>query len=142
MCLALTHACVALRLAVRFLFETSGALGGQPELVVQPFTARAARNDYEVFFGSRVASSLGGLRPSPSPDSMGVTRSYSQPRCGILVLIRNFRVTEGIRRVASTNDGAACDTSEIGAYPTIAEIQAIDTTLEIIFGSSDDQLIM
>ena len=97
MWLVLTHACVALRLAVRFLFETSGALGGQPELVVQPFTARAARNDYEVFFfGSRVASSLGGLRPSLSPDSMGVTRSYSQPRCSILVLIRNFRVTESI----------------------------------------------
>jgi hypothetical protein len=37
-----------LRLAVRFLFETSGALGVHPALEVQPFTARAARNDYEV----------------------------------------------------------------------------------------------
>ncbi|KAF8583529.1 hypothetical protein K439DRAFT_1634370 [Ramaria rubella] len=35
-------------LAVRFLFETSGALGVHPELDVQPFTARAARNDYEI----------------------------------------------------------------------------------------------
>lgn len=35
-------------LAVRFLFETSSTLGAHSDLNVQPFTARAARNDYEI----------------------------------------------------------------------------------------------
>lgn len=45
------------RLAVRFLFETSGVLGVQPELEVQSFTARVARNDYEVLFRSTITLS-------------------------------------------------------------------------------------
>ena len=36
------------RLAVRYLFETSDALGEEPKLEVEPFTAKASRNDYEV----------------------------------------------------------------------------------------------
>lgn len=36
------------RLAVRFLFETSGVIGPNHDLIVEPFTARAGRNDYEV----------------------------------------------------------------------------------------------
>ena len=78
------------RLAVRFLFEASGALGVQPELAVQPFTARAARNDYEVRLLAHVLHHHGMYL---SPDSMGVTRSYSQPGCGIKFLSRIFRVT-------------------------------------------------
>jgi hypothetical protein len=33
---------------VRYLFETSDALGEEPKLEVEPFTAKASRNDYEV----------------------------------------------------------------------------------------------
>lgn len=36
------------RLAVRFLFETSDALGDEPKLEFEPFTAKASRNDYEI----------------------------------------------------------------------------------------------
>jgi hypothetical protein len=35
-------------LAVRFLFETSDALSDVPTFDFEPFTAKAARNDYEV----------------------------------------------------------------------------------------------
>ena len=35
-------------LAVRFLFETSDALSDVPTFEFEPFTAKAARNDYEV----------------------------------------------------------------------------------------------
>lgn len=35
-------------LAVRFLFETSDALSDVPTFEFEPFTTKAARNDYEV----------------------------------------------------------------------------------------------
>jgi hypothetical protein len=35
-------------LAVRFLFETSDALGDEPKFEFEPFSAKASRNDYEV----------------------------------------------------------------------------------------------
>jgi hypothetical protein len=35
-------------LAVRFLFETSDALSEVPTFQFEPFTVKAARNDYEV----------------------------------------------------------------------------------------------
>lgn len=63
------------RLAVRFLFEASGALGVQPELAVQPFTARAARNDYEVRFLPVTRYLITALLFLL--DSMGVTRPHS-----------------------------------------------------------------
>jgi hypothetical protein len=34
---------------VRYLFETSDALGEEPRLEVEAFTAKASRNDYEVW---------------------------------------------------------------------------------------------
>lgn len=33
---------------MRYLFETSDALGEETNLEVEPFTAKASRNDYEV----------------------------------------------------------------------------------------------
>ncbi|KIM19369.1 hypothetical protein M408DRAFT_31287, partial [Serendipita vermifera MAFF 305830] len=38
----------AYQLAVRYLFETSDALGDDPKLEVEPFIAKASRNDYEI----------------------------------------------------------------------------------------------
>ncbi|PVF92514.1 hypothetical protein CPB86DRAFT_791078 [Serendipita vermifera] len=35
-------------LAVRFLFETSDALGDEPKFEFEPFSAKASRNDYEI----------------------------------------------------------------------------------------------
>ncbi|KIJ30480.1 hypothetical protein M422DRAFT_36545, partial [Sphaerobolus stellatus SS14] len=86
-------------LAVRFLFETTGTLGHQPDLAVQPFTARAARNDYEIPWALRDLIAHPDVETFFSSEFSELRAAFDQwhPRTTALREIR--RKLEPIRRL-------------------------------------------
>ncbi|GJJ13969.1 hypothetical protein Clacol_008226 [Clathrus columnatus] len=87
------------RLAVRFLFETSDLIGSDLDLVIEPFTARAARNDYEIPWVLRDLIANPDVAALFASDFSGLRSAFDDwhPRTTVLRDIR--RKLEPIRRL-------------------------------------------
>jgi len=89
-------------LAVRFLFETSGTLGIHPDLAVQSFTARAARNDYEIPWALRDVIANPQVASLFSHEWLELRAAFEQWHPKTTVLREMRRKLEPIRRLPTS----------------------------------------